>query len=183
MAVSVEAIPISHAELAPLSQAEGQLFRAWWKNRGMLCDELVTFADDIVMLENCRDRNVPPKLLVIGEKSLCAQVLGTDWQNGSGRGARQMPVSTQSLVSEAYWQSDMANEPVLDYVSFVAGLNHLGEVPIEYQRLILPFTNSLGIRFMVTVSTPPDQNALSRKLSHRYRNVSSQRTRSLRAPD
>lgn len=183
MALSVETIPISHAELAPLSPAEGQLFRAWRNNRGALCDELVTFADDIVMLENCRDRETPPKLLVIGQESLCARVLGTNWQNGTAKTSNKMPVTAQSMVSEGYWQAANANEPMLDYVTFIAGLKDIGEVAIEYQRLILPFTNRLGIRFMVTVSTPTDPNALGRKLSLRYRNESSQRTRNLRVPD
>ncbi len=182
MASSVEEIPISHAELAPLSPAEGQLFRAWRNNRGMLCDELVTFADDIVMLENCRDRQTPPKLLVIGQDSLCARVLGTNWQNGTAKSTGKMPVTAQSLVSEGYWRAANANEPVLDYVTFVAG-REIGDVAIEYQRLILPFTNRLGIRFMVTVSTPPDPNALGRKLGLRYRNGNSPQTRSRHAPD
>lgn len=103
MASSVETIPISHVELAPLSRAEGQLFKAWRDNRGRLCDELVTFADDIVMLENCRDLETPPKLLVIGQDSLCARVLGANWQNGSAKTANKMPVTAQSLVSEGYW--------------------------------------------------------------------------------
>lgn len=183
MALSVETIPISHAELAPLSPAEGQLFRAWRNNRGKLCDELVTFADDIVMLENCRDPEIPPKLLVIGQDSLCARVLGTNWQNGTAKTANKMSVTAQSLVSEGYWQAANANEPVLDYVTFIAGLRDIGEVPIEYQRLILPFTNGKGIRFMVTVSTPPDPSALGRKLSLRYRSASSLRTRNRRVPD
>jgi len=181
MVSSVETIPISHVELAPLSPAEGQLFKAWRNNRGRLCDELVTFADDIVMLENCRDLETPPKLLVIGQDSLCARVLGANWQNGPAKTANKMPVTAQSLVSEGYWQAANANEPVLDYVTFVAGLKNIGEVPVEYQRLILPFTNGQGIRFMVTVSTPTDPGALGRRLNLRYRNVSSRQTRNHRA--
>lgn len=182
MASRVETIPISHAELAPLSPAEGMLFKAWRDHGGMLCDELVTFADDIVMLENCRDPETPPKLLVIGQDSLCARVLGSNWQNGTSKTANKMPVAAQSLVSEGYWLAANANEPILDYVTFVAGLQDIGEVPIEYQRLILPFKNGQGIRFMVTVSTPPDPNALSRKLDLRYRNANSPQTRNRLLP-
>ena len=75
-----------------------------------------------------------------------------------------MPATEQSMVSEAYWKASENNEPVLDYVMFTAGVKNVGEVPIEYQCLILPFSNSLCIRFMVTVSTPPDPSALDRKL-------------------
>jgi hypothetical protein len=177
MALSVETIPISHAELAPLSVAEGQLFKAWRQNDGKLCDELVTYADDIVMLENCRERDTPPKLLIIGQDSLCAHVLGTNWQNGMAENANKMPITAQSLVSEGYWQAAKDNEPILDYVTFTAGLRNIGEVAIEYQRLILPFTNRLGIRFMVTVSTPPDPNALDRRLNLRYQSGYSQQTK------
>lgn len=108
------------------------------------------------MLENCRDLETPPKLLVIGQDSLCARVLGANWQNGPAKTANKMPVTAQSLVSEGYWQAANANEPVLDYVTFVAGLKNIGEVPVEYQRLILPFTNGQGIRFMLSAPPPND---------------------------
>ncbi len=164
MTPNVENIPLSHVELAPLSPAEGVLFKAWREHRGILCDELVTFADDIVMLENCRDPEKPPKLLIIGQDSLCARVLGSNWQNGPSKQTNNMPANAQSLVSEGYWKASENNEPVLDYVMFTAGVKNVGKVSVEYQRLILPFTNNLGIRFMVTVSTPPDPSALDRRL-------------------
>lgn len=160
----IERIPLNHAEVAPMSAAEGILFKAWRENRGSLCEELVTFADDIVMLESCRDHDTPPKLLVIGQNSLCARVLGSNWQNGPRRQVNTMSSTAQSMVSEAYRTASETNEPVLDYVMFTAGLKEIGDVPVEYQRLILPFSNGLGIRFMVTVSTPPDPTALDRRL-------------------
>ncbi len=121
------------------------MIRVWLEERGRLNNRLVQYSDQLLICNspNPLHPKEPAPIRISGRETLACEFFGMDWSEKPLLAQEVMSTEYRELVATAHHICAQSNEPVFDLIS-----TEMGDDSLQYQRLILPFTNRMGRRFL-----------------------------------
>ncbi|WP_139052052.1 hypothetical protein [Roseibium sp. TrichSKD4] len=129
-----------------------RLLEVWYANNGILCDELISLAPLLLIFDGSMTTASKPEMLLCGEQSLAAQLLGNEWAEQPESAVSTLNKQYINLIEQGYKRTLQTNRPTFELVSTSLQHSQTTDLKLRYQRLILPFQTSLGAPFLLSYS-------------------------------
>lgn len=152
--INVVGMSLLPLEKITASNLQRDLFSIWRRHNGQINDDLISYERHLVILGHPTSSIQTPRIFLMGQSSLARRMLGVAWDKREKELETPLQEQVKRALAAGYMLAHKSNEPVFEYVELVNTQFDCGDATVRYERLILPFHNADGLRFMFTFCHP-----------------------------
>ncbi|GGE80480.1 hypothetical protein GCM10007285_05250 [Stappia taiwanensis] len=130
------------------------LYRMWLNNKGKFNRGLLGLSSHLLLLSSRAAVGDSPQILFSGSHTLATNVYGSDWATGEEDMRGSINAEFRALVSDGYHAVIQDREPQYELISGDLPLPQGQTILVRYERLLLPWRTSTGVRQLVCRTSP-----------------------------
>lgn len=130
------------------------LYRIWLNNKGKINRELLDLSSHLLLLSCRAAPGDSPQILFSGTHTLATNIYGSEWATGEEDMRGRINTEFRALVSDGYHAVIDDREPQYELISADLPLLQGQTIQVRYERLLLPWRTSAGVRQLVCRTSP-----------------------------